>query len=187
MKEKYTKLSYVVDPLTLLLILIVFFAAWYSAANLAFRFINKKTAQRCGCEVVKYAGEPSSLLVDLQCPEGRLGLFIKRAPWDNPLNLLFFYATGRKPYVVVRLASPRDLGASDASRRGKGRRAGAYYVVNNSTPREVLEQLLKFGEEVGAWRITTYGKVVQVMWRGSDCGKAVEAGRRALRLLNNAY
>ncbi|MEM1596964.1 MAG: hypothetical protein QXP31_00355 [Pyrobaculum sp.] len=174
------------DPLTLLLILVVFFTAWYSAASLAFRFINKKAAQSCGCDVVKYVGEPSSLFVDLQCPEGRLGLFLKRAPWDNPVNLLFFYAVGRRPYVVVRFASPRDVGASDASRRGRGRQVGSYYVVNTSTPREVLEQLLKFGEEAGAWRITTSGKIIQIMWRGTDCRRAVEAGRRALLLLNNA-
>ncbi|MEM0462622.1 MAG: hypothetical protein QXS00_00930 [Pyrobaculum sp.] len=180
------------DPLTALLAIMVFIAAWYTAAGLIFRKVNPKVAGSCGCRVVKFAGDPSSLYVDLECPEGKVGVFIRRAPWDNPFNLMFFYAVGRSTYVVTRFAAPLDLGVMDAARRGKGKRVGSFYVVNTSTPKEVLQQLLSWGEEVGAWRISTSGRAVQLMWRGNNCKKAVEATRSLMErfrhlLKDNTY
>lgn len=165
------------DAAMAVLAIIIFIAVWYTAAGLIFRKVNPKIARSCGCDVVKFAGEPSSLFVDLDCPEGRLGVFIKRAPWDNPFNLLFFYVVGRSAYVVTRFAAPVDLGVMDASRSGGGKRVGSFYVVNTSTPKEVLQQLLTWGEEVGVWRISTSGRAVQLLWKGEDCRRAVEATR----------
>ncbi|MFN7105751.1 MAG: hypothetical protein ACK4M3_04120, partial [Pyrobaculum sp.] len=91
----------------------------------------------------------------------------------NPLNLVAFYILRRRPFVVARFEVDIDLGVMDASRAGGGKKIGSFYLVNTSVPRAIAEGLLKVAETVGAWRISTSGRLVQMMWEGTDCGKAV--------------
>lgn len=163
------------SELDVVLLAVLLFAGWYLGASAAARWINRKAVSRCGCEAARWLGGASSLYVDLRCGGRRVEVFINRLPWDNPLNLAASLVAGRRGFTVVRLAADVDLGAFDASRRGSGRRVGAFYVVNLSGPRWVVEAAARAGEEVGAWRVTASGRVLQLLFPYTDCRKAVES------------
>ncbi|MFN3805265.1 MAG: hypothetical protein ACK4SY_09430 [Pyrobaculum sp.] len=163
----------------LLIISIVVIASWYLAASWVGRWYNSKAAQRCLCQTLRKFGDAASLYLDLACGDLRIGIFVKRPPWDNPLNLAAFYLTRRRPFIVARFALEAPLGVMDASRAGRGERVGQFYLVNTSVPRAIARGLLKVAEEVGAWRVTLSGRLVQIMWEGTDCIKAVE-GTKAI-------
>ncbi len=155
---------------------IIVLAFWYLTASLIGRWYNARVAQRC-CEARRRLGDAASLYMDLICDGLKIGLYIRRPPWDNPLNLVAFYILRRKPFVIARFEVDVDLGVMDASRAGSGERVGPYYFNNTSTPRAIARDLLKIAESVDAWRISTAGRRVQVMWEGTDCRKAVDGVR----------
>lgn len=169
------------EPTAVVLYAVLFLAAWYLLASFLARFVNRRAVSKCPCEVVRYLGDPSSLYVDLNCGGKKVEVYMRREPWDNPLNLAAFYLLRRRAYTAVRFSLGFDAGVMDASRRGAGRRVGNYYVVNTSTPRELAERLLSLADEAGVWRVTVSGEVVQLLWRGKDCSYV----EKALSIIKN--
>ena len=173
------------SPLDVLIIFILLIGSWYAVSHVVAHRFNKSVVKGCGCAVERWIGGPSSLFISLLCNGEKIEMFINRLPWDNPVNLLAAFVAGRRPYVAARFMLPIDVGAADASRSGTGRKIGDYYVVNRSTPKDVLEKMLSYAAERGVWRITVSGRSVQLIMPGTDCGKALSAALGFVKLFSS--
>jgi hypothetical protein len=125
------------SPLDVLIIFILIIGSWYAVSHVVAHRFNKSVVKGCGCAVERWIGGPNSLFISVLCNNDKIEMFINRLPWDNPVNLLAAFVAGRRPYVAARFMLPVDIGATDASRSGTGRKIGDYYVVNRSTDTEL--------------------------------------------------
>jgi len=173
------------SPLDVLIIFILIIGSWYAVSHVVAHRFNKSVVKGCGCAVERWIGGPNSLFISLLCNDDKIEMFINRLPWDNPVNLLAAFVAGRRPYVAARFMLPIDVGVADASRSGTGRKIGDYYVVNRSTPKDVLEKMLSYAAERGIWRITVSGRSVQLIMPGTDCGKALSAALGFVKLFSS--
>jgi len=103
----------------------------------------------------------------------------------QPSELISRVCGRPRPYVATRFMLPIDIGVADASRSGTGRKIGDYYVVNRSTPKDVLEKMLSYAAERGIWRITVSGRSVQLIMPGTDCRKALSAALGFVKLFSS--
>ncbi len=172
------------SPLDVLIIFIAVIGSWYATSHLIARRFNKSVVKGCGCAVERWIGGPNSLFISFLCNGNKIEMFINRLPWDNPVNLLAAFVAGRRPYVATRFMLPIDIGVADASRSGAGRKIGDFYVVNRSTPKDVLDKILSYAAETGIWRITVSGRLVQLIIPGADCRKALSATLRFAKLFS---
>jgi hypothetical protein len=173
------------SPLDALIIFILIIGSWYAVSHVVAHRFNRSVVKGCGCAVERWIGGPNSLFISVLCNNDKIEMFINRLPWDNPVNLLAAFVAGRRPYVAARFMLPIDIGAADASRSGRGRKIGDYYVVNRSTPKDVLEKILSYAAERGIWRITVSGRSVQLIMPGTDCGKALSAALGFVKLFSS--